>query len=141
MKTILKNHSAQKPKENFKILTKAKFEDQSNNVSAKISKCGSPKCGICYNIIEGYKFQFKNGPLFEVKTNMDCSSKNFLYVIKCERCGEDYIGETGNELRKRMTVHRQQIRDPRKLIIRFDLVVPIHQEYMDYQKFINMVHH
>ena len=109
---ILKNHSAQKPKENFKILTKAKFEDQSNNVSAKISKCGSPKCGICYNIIEGYKFQFKNGPLFEVKTNMDCSSKNFLYVIKCERCGEDYIGETGNELRKRMTVHRQQIRDP-----------------------------
>ena len=53
-----------------------------------------------------------NGPLFEVKTNMDCSSKNLLYVIKCEGCGEDYIGETGNELRKRMTVHRQQIRDP-----------------------------
>ena len=43
---------------------------------------------------------------------MDCSSKNLLYVIKCEGCGEDYIGETGNELRKRMTVHRQQIRDP-----------------------------
>ena len=48
----------------------------------------------------------------EVKTNMDCSSKNLLYVIKCEGCGEDYFGETGNELRKRMTVHRQQIRDP-----------------------------
>ena len=43
---------------------------------------------------------------------MNCSSKNLLYVIKCEGCGEDYIGETGNELRKRMTVHRQQIRDP-----------------------------
>ena len=44
--------------------------------------------------------------------NMDCSSKNLLYVIKCEGFGEDYIGETGNELRKRMTVHRQQTRDP-----------------------------
>ena len=27
-------------------------------------------------------------------------------------CGEGYIGQTGNELRKRMTVHRQQIRNP-----------------------------
>ena len=53
-----------------------------------------------------------NGQLFEVKKNMDCSSKNLLYVIKCSGCGKDYIGETGNELRKRMTVHRQQIRDP-----------------------------
>ena len=43
---------------------------------------------------------------------MDCFSKNVLYVIKCEGCGEDCIVETGNELRKRMTVHRQQIRDP-----------------------------
>ena len=40
---------------------------------------------------------------------MDCSSKNLL---KCKGCGAEYIGETENELRKRMTVHRQQIRDP-----------------------------
>ena len=43
---------------------------------------------------------------------MDRSSKNLLYVIKCEGCGEDFIGETGNELRKPMTLHRQQIGDP-----------------------------
>ena len=95
--SIIKSH--RQPKNLKEILTKAKFEDQSNNVSAKISKCSSPKCGIGNNIIVGNKFQFKNGPLFEVKTN-----------IKCEGCGEDYIIETGNELRKRMTVHRQQNR-------------------------------
>ena len=48
---MLENHSIIKshrqPKNLKEILTKAKFEDQSNNVSAKISKCGSPKCGIC----------------------------------------------------------------------------------------------
>ena len=43
---------------------------------------------------------------------MNCSSKNILYVIKCNGCGEDYIGQTSNELRKRMTVHMQQIRNP-----------------------------
>ena len=33
--------------------------------------------------------------------------------MRCEGCGEDYIGQTGNVLRKRtcMTVHRQQIRN------------------------------
>ena len=81
---------------NVQVKSQAKFEDQSNNVSAKISKCGSPKCGICNNIIVGNKFQFKNGPLFEIKTNKDYSSNNLLYVIKCEGCGENYIGETGN---------------------------------------------
>ena len=28
----------------------------------------------------------------------------------CINCGEQYIGETGNELKTRMVVHRQQIR-------------------------------
>ena len=68
MKTILENHSIIKshrqPKNLKEILTEAKFEDQSNNVSDKISKCGSPKCGIRNNIIVGNKFQFKNGLLF-----------------------------------------------------------------------------
>ena len=42
---------------------------------------------------------------------MDCSSKNLLYVIKCEGREEKCIGQTGNDLRKGMTVHRQQIKD------------------------------
>ena len=32
--------------------------------------------------------------------------------MKCKGCGEEYIGETGNYLRKRVSVHNQQIRDP-----------------------------
>ena len=32
--------------------------------------------------------------------------------MKCSGCTEEYIGETGDLLRKRVTVHRQQIRDP-----------------------------
>ena len=43
---------------------------------------------------------------------MHCSSKNLLYVITCQGCHENYTGQTGNELRKNMKVHRQQIEDP-----------------------------
>ena len=32
--------------------------------------------------------------------------------MKCRGCGEEYIGETGNYLRERVTLHNQQIRDP-----------------------------
>ena len=43
---------------------------------------------------------------------MNCLSKNVIYAIICRGCEEIYIGSTVNELRRRMTVHRQQIRVP-----------------------------
>ena len=43
---------------------------------------------------------------------MNCTSTNLVYVITCAGCGQNYIGETGDVLRNRVTVHKQQIRDP-----------------------------
>ena len=108
--TVIKGH--RQPKNLKQLLTKAKFEDKPNNPHPKVFKCSRANCGICESIIERESFQFKNGSIFHVKSNMDCSSNNLLYVITCQGCGENYIGQTGNETRKRMTVHRQQIRDP-----------------------------
>ena len=48
---------------------------------------------------------------------MSCDAKNLIYVIKCKGCDEEYIGETGDTLRHRLTVHRQQIRDARVRIL------------------------
>ena len=43
---------------------------------------------------------------------MSCTSSNLIYVIICVGWGENYIGQTGDTLRHRMTVHRQPIREP-----------------------------
>ena len=43
---------------------------------------------------------------------MSCDVKNDIYALKCNDCQEYYIGQTGNKLRSRRTVHAQQIRDP-----------------------------
>ena len=51
-------------------------------------------------------------PNFQIRTEMDCLSKHLIYAIVCRGCNEVYIGSTGNELRRRMTVHRQQTRVP-----------------------------
>ena len=48
---------------------------------------------------------------------MTCEVKNVVYVMKCRGCGDEYIGETGNFLRRRVTVHNQQIRDPNTRIL------------------------
>ena len=40
-----------------------------------------------------------------------CNVKNLIYVIRCKGCQEEYIGETGDILRHRMPVNRQQIRN------------------------------
>ena len=128
--TVIKSH--RQPKNLKQLLTKAKFEDKPNNPHPKVFKCGRSNCGIYESIIERESFQFKNGSIFHVKSNMDCSSKNLLYVITCQGCWENYIGQTGNEMRKRMTVHRQQIRDPNTRI-RSGTPIPESDQGLQYQ--------
>ena len=43
--------------------------------------------------------------------------KNLIYVIQCAGCGLEFIGET-SDLQKRVTVHNQQIRDPRVRVLK-----------------------
>ena len=43
---------------------------------------------------------------------MDCSVRDFIYVISCNGCGEKYIGESGDTLRHRAALHRNHIALP-----------------------------
>ena len=44
-----------------------------------------------------------------MRSDISCDVKNVMYVIRCSDCNE-YVVETGG-LRKRVTVHYQQIRN------------------------------
>lgn len=98
-----------------RILTKAKF---SSNQNHEVKKCNRPNCGLCIHLLEGSSITFNCGNNFKVHENMSCDVKNVIYAMKCRGCGEEYIGETGNFLRKRVTVHNQQIRDPRRRMLK-----------------------
>ncbi len=102
--------STRQPKNLKQILCPSKYSQDTNTVS--VTKCYTPRCGTCSIITEDSKFTFCEDKLFTVKTNMNCRSKNVIYVLTCAGCGEHYIGETGMQLNDRVTVHRQQIRDP-----------------------------
>ena len=68
---------------------------------------------------------------------MTCEVKNVVYIMKCRGCGDEYIGETGNFLRKRVTVHNQQIRAPKikLLFVSENLNVCAHQMNPKYHIF------
>lgn len=94
-----------------KLLTKARFEEETIPITPTVKKCGRSNCGTCEHLQEKSTFEFKNNKTFTVKCNMDCSNKSVIYVMTCNGCNEFYIGQT-SDFRKRVTVHKQQIRQP-----------------------------
>lgn len=116
LKTILENSEIIKSKRQSpslkSILTRAKFTDAKKETPT-VSKCNNARCGTCPYLTVGSKFVFKDGTEFIVKSSISCTSSNLIYAITCSGCGENYIGQTGDTLRHRMTVHRQHIREPK----------------------------
>ena len=103
------NKSKRQPNSLKRILAKVKFNNDSD---LEVNRCKRPNCGLCTHLFEGTAFEFNCGRKFYVHETITCEVKNVIYVMKCRGCGEEHMGETGNYLRKRVTMHNQQIRDP-----------------------------
>ena len=55
----------------------------------------------------------KTGKVFQIKVATSCKSSNIVYIITCRRCGEQYVGETGQPLHYRINSHCFDIRQRR----------------------------
>ena len=42
--------------------------------------------------------------------SMNCGTENIIYLITCRKCGIQYVGETGQSLRKRLNNHRNRLK-------------------------------
>ena len=76
-----------------------------------LKKCANKRCKCCDHIYESSHIPLENRQEFHVKNSMNCESSNLLYIITCSGCQKQYIGETGDMVRNRIRVHRQQIWD------------------------------
>ncbi len=112
MKKVMSNktiiHSQRQPKNLKLLLTKSNFESSqpiNQNKPKKVVKCGKGRCTkLCNMLIEGDNFQMLNGKTLYPNTLLDCDSKFVIYCLKCEGCGENYMGSTVS-LRDRMSTH------------------------------------
>ena len=56
-----------------------------------------------------------NGKEFRINYNLNCNTKNVVYLITCRVCGIQYVGSTTTTFRSRFNNHRSRINAHLKL--------------------------
>ena len=94
-----------------------RYNENSNSANPQLSfgsfRCGK-NCATCPYISHGltsYTF-FSTGETRPIKSNLTCETKNLIYMIQCNRCNLQYIGETKRRLKDRFNEHRRSIDNP-----------------------------
>ena len=47
----------------------------------------------------------------DIQSTVDCQTSNLVYCINCDKCHEQYVGETGQTLSQRFSQHRGYMRN------------------------------
>lgn len=81
----------------------------------RASPCGhSPQCHTCDSVRSCDSIQSSTTKQnFQITGDLNCSSSNIIYLIECNFCKKQYIGETKRSLRCRFNNHRFDIQNQR----------------------------
>jgi len=97
------------------LLVTAKLSSNSSNPQHPSGsfRCGK-NCATCPYIFYGLTTYtcFSTGEMHSIKSNLTCDTKNLIYMIQCNRCNLQYIGERKRRLTDRFNKHRRTIDNP-----------------------------
>ena len=69
--------------------------------------CGRPRCKTCAHIKIGVRFSSTaTGEDFRAWATANCKTSNRIYLIECQKCGKQCVGETKNPFHLRLKSHR-----------------------------------
>ena len=100
------------------LLVTAKLPSNSTNPLPQLPsgsfRCGK-NCATCPYISDGLTTHtfFSTNETRHIKSNLTCDTKNLIYMIQCNRCNLQYIGETKRRLKDRFNEHRRTINNPK----------------------------
>ena len=70
-------------------------------------KCKCKQCQVCNNITEGDSFTYINDQSnFKINHRFDCNERSLIYLITCNRCLMQYVGQTVDEFRHGWNNHK-----------------------------------
>ena len=98
------------------ILVRSKFATEEYKASmqstGKFHKCKSARCITCrVHTSESNTIRSTaNKQIFPILETLTCTTTSVIYVITCTKCNIQYVGETGNNVRDRLTQHRSNIK-------------------------------
>ena len=99
-----------KPKSLSDYLVRARFTSGPKDEVKGTWKCNSNRCQICNFLCLGRVFQSnKTGKEFTINYNLNCNSKNVVYLITCKKCGIQYVGSTTTAFRTRFNNHTSRV--------------------------------
>ena len=100
------------------LLVRSKLSDlpiteNNNNFNNRTGykKCTSTRCNLCKyytketNLIQSTSTKQN----FYIKHELTCTSKNVIYLLTCNKCKVQYVGETGQAARDRFNNHKSSI--------------------------------
>ena len=67
---------------------------------------------ICPFVQVGTKVKAtQNSYTLEINEEVNCQTKNVIYIIGCQKCNEQYVGETSRTLQERFVEHLGYVRN------------------------------
>ena len=94
-----------------RLLTSSKLPTSCSSKTGNLP-CNKPRCQICKHITTGISVKLPNLKTPLNPPNLNCDSKNVIYIIHCTACSNGtYVGETGTPFRLRFNNHKKSIRD------------------------------
>ena len=89
-------------------LIRAKIPDPSparpKRIITGMKKCN--KCPICPYVQVGPTIKATQiNYTTEINSDVNCQTKNLIYLIGCQKCKEQYVGETSRSLQERFSEH------------------------------------
>ena len=99
-----------KPKSLSEYLVRASFRSGSKYEVKRTSKCNSNRCQICHILCLGRVFgNNKTGKEFSINYDLNCNSRNVIYLITCSKCKIQYFGSTTTAFRTRFNNHKSRV--------------------------------
>ena len=132
---IFKNHhtisdkliTARFPKTNFNTNSQLNNIDTASTDS-ETHKCKHRRCKCCNFIIPYYKLKNKILQTITIPNvkNLNCNTNNLIYLINCNKCNLQYIGQTSRKLKERFTDHFSNIKTYKNTAISIHFNQPSH---------------
>ena len=75
-----------------------------------MKKCN--RCIYCSYILTGDKAKSSASDYHhEIRQDVNCNSSNVIYLITCQKCEVQYVGETDRKLKERFSEHQGYVRN------------------------------
>jgi len=93
-----------RPKSLKNILVRAKVKPRQDSPKGESRPCNTSRCQTCRLIPIAQTF--KSGAISTIKGCHTCKTSNAVYLMTCNVCNKQYVGETSMALNKRINLHR-----------------------------------